>query len=356
MTNKPLRVSIVITCYNYVRYVASAIDAALGQTYSGVEVIVVDDGSTDGSTDVIRAYESRLHSIRQPNQGSIPAYNRGYAESTGDLVMFLDADDLLAPTAVSECVAAWKSGAVKVQFDLAIIDASGYALGRRFCNFLAAYDATEVRSSFMRTGTYRWPVTVGNAYARTYLQIMMPLQIAHGPDGFLNTIAPVYGEVITIPRCLGSYRLHGSSLWSSNGSDLDRLPERIEHRLSEVHSMTEHAAKHGMRLASVNVLDHELVFINYRLMSLLLGQSYSGSGTDTPLSLWRLGMAFLRTEALPWYVKLTHAGWLSVVSIAPRPLAKFLITLRFNRARYIQPVRRTIQRFFGIIGYRRHGA
>ena len=67
-------------------------------------------------------------------------------------------------------------------------------------------------------------------------------------------------------------------------------------------------------------------------------------------------MAFLWTEPMPMRVKLAHAAWLAVICVAPGPLAKFLITLRFNRARYIQPVRRIIQKFFGIVGYHRHGA
>jgi len=156
------RLSIVITCYNYARYVGHAIDSALAQDCPGVEVIVVDDGSTDASPEVIARYGDRIRSIRQPNQGSIPAYNRGYAESRADLVLFLDADDVAAPQLARRVLDAWRPGCVKVQYDLSIIDAQGDDLGRRFCHFDAGYDAAAVRRSFERTGTYLWPVTAGN--------------------------------------------------------------------------------------------------------------------------------------------------------------------------------------------------
>jgi len=66
--NQPL-VSIIINNYNYGRYLRSAIDSALGQTYFNTEIIVVDDGSTDNSPEIIKSYEERIKSILKPNGG-----------------------------------------------------------------------------------------------------------------------------------------------------------------------------------------------------------------------------------------------------------------------------------------------
>lgn len=95
-------VSIVLPCYNGEAYVESAIDSALAQTYSEVEIIVVDDGSTDSSWDRIRSYGTHVRAVTGPNQGGCAARNRGIEMSRGGWVQFLDADDLLYPTKLAE--------------------------------------------------------------------------------------------------------------------------------------------------------------------------------------------------------------------------------------------------------------
>jgi len=104
--NKKLRwerdcsVSVIIPNYNYGKYVGVAIKSALDQTVKPVEVIVVDDGSTDNSIDVIKKYPVKL--IRQKNSGVVCAKNRGFKESVGRYVLFLDADDILRKNAIKK--------------------------------------------------------------------------------------------------------------------------------------------------------------------------------------------------------------------------------------------------------------
>jgi glycosyltransferase involved in cell wall biosynthesis len=92
-------VSIIIPCYNTGRYLREAIDSALAQTYRDVEVIVVDDGSTDDSAAIAASYPN-VRLIRQANSGVSAARNRAAAEATSDYLVFLDADDRLLPDAV----------------------------------------------------------------------------------------------------------------------------------------------------------------------------------------------------------------------------------------------------------------
>ena len=341
-------ISIVITCFNYARYVGAAIASALAQTHRRIEIIVVNDGSTDDSQAVIEhsvdGHGDRVRLIHQPNGGSVSALNTGFAASSGDLVMFLDADDLMAPEAAAEVAAAWHPGGAKVQYDLTIVDGDGRDLGRRFCNFPPGYDAQAVRASFQRTGTYRWPVTAGNAYARWFAAPLFPLAIEHGPDGTLNTLAPLYGEVITIPRALGAYRLHGGNMWSSGGSDLDRLPQRIGHRRGEVARLREHAARRGTPLPAGDVLDHELPFLNYRLAALKLGLDYPGRDADSAPRLLASAVRAVLGEALPAGHKAAHLTWFVALGLAPRPLAARLMWLRFNRADVKRAARRLLER------------
>jgi glycosyltransferase involved in cell wall biosynthesis len=100
---KPL-VSIVMPCFNSEAYVAEAIDSALGQTYDNIEVIVIDDGSSDGSLDVIRSYEGRIAWRTGPNEGPSAARNKGLALARGEFIKFLDADDILLPECITEQV------------------------------------------------------------------------------------------------------------------------------------------------------------------------------------------------------------------------------------------------------------
>src|SRR5262245_43459658 len=103
-TSSPL-VSVIVTCFNYGRYVARAIESALAQSYRNFEIVVVNDGSRDDSLAVISRYAERVRIIDQPNQGSIAAYNAGFAATRGDLIVLLDADDWLEPQLLERVVA-----------------------------------------------------------------------------------------------------------------------------------------------------------------------------------------------------------------------------------------------------------
>jgi len=90
-------VSVVMPAHNDAAYIAEAIDSVLAQTWPDIELIVVDDGSTDGTREVVRRYSSRLRLIEQQNAGSAVARNRGIDEARGRYVAFLDADDWWHP-------------------------------------------------------------------------------------------------------------------------------------------------------------------------------------------------------------------------------------------------------------------
>lgn len=104
MTAAPL-VSIIIPCYNAGPWIAEALDSALAQTHRPLEIIVIDDGSTDDSLAVIARYAAQHPDLIRyetgPNRGGNAARNRGFALSRGEYVLFLDADDLLSPETIA---------------------------------------------------------------------------------------------------------------------------------------------------------------------------------------------------------------------------------------------------------------
>ena len=95
MTN-PL-VSVIIPTYNRAQYICEAVDSVLAQTYRNIEVIVVDDGSTDNTEEILRQYDSKIKYVFQNNAGPSAARNNGIKQARGDLLAFLDSDDIWLP-------------------------------------------------------------------------------------------------------------------------------------------------------------------------------------------------------------------------------------------------------------------
>lgn len=100
------KVSVIIPNYNYSQYLREAIDSVLAQTVVDIEIIVVDDGSTDSSKEILDSYGERIRAVFQQNQGVSAARNHGVSLSQGEFVAFLDADD------------AWLPGKIERQLDL----------------------------------------------------------------------------------------------------------------------------------------------------------------------------------------------------------------------------------------------
>ena len=124
-------VSVVIPVFNAAAYVKETIDSALKQTYQHIEIVVVDDGSSDGSLALLRSYEPRIKVLSQANGGVSVARNRGVRESSGDILAFLDADDLWDPAKIERQISVLTRypGALAVYCDHRIIDAEGNITG-----------------------------------------------------------------------------------------------------------------------------------------------------------------------------------------------------------------------------------
>lgn len=104
-------VSVVVPVYNGSRYLRQALDSALAQTYRPLEVVVVDDGSTDSSPEIIASYGSRVRSLRQPNGGVALARNAGICAASGDWIAFLDQDDWWLPEKIEKQIALFDADA-----------------------------------------------------------------------------------------------------------------------------------------------------------------------------------------------------------------------------------------------------
>ncbi len=107
----PMKTSCLINSYNYRRFVGEAIEGALSQTHPFDEVIIVDDGSTDGSPEMLNTeYGGRpnVTIIAKKNQGQLSCFNEGFARATGDILFFLDADDVYQPDYVESALEVYR--------------------------------------------------------------------------------------------------------------------------------------------------------------------------------------------------------------------------------------------------------
>ncbi|MEO5903552.1 MAG: glycosyltransferase family A protein [Gemmatimonadaceae bacterium] len=207
----PPLASIVVNNYNYGRFVAEAIDSALAQTYTPLEVIVVDDGSTDESRDVIASYGDRIFPLLKENGGQASAFNAGFAACRGEVVVFLDADDVLLPTAIEQAMKQFTPGVAKVHWPLwragEDLEASGQIIPAE------PLPHGDLREFTLRQGpaTSLSPPTSGNAWARNFLEIALPMpEPEHriGADGYLYGTAPAFGTIASLTTPQGFYRIH----------------------------------------------------------------------------------------------------------------------------------------------------
>ncbi|HIE11110.1 MAG TPA: glycosyltransferase, partial [Kiritimatiellae bacterium] len=122
-------VSVVIPCFQAAEYVGEAIRSALAQTHPSVEVIVVDDGSTDGTAEVVRRFGKRVKLLQEPHRGAAAARNRGWRMARGGYLQFLDADDLLHPEKIARQLQAAGASRQEIVFcDCRIVSFSGEAV------------------------------------------------------------------------------------------------------------------------------------------------------------------------------------------------------------------------------------
>ncbi len=226
--------SIVIDNYNYAHFLPQAIESALRQTYAPTEVIVVDDGSTDDSRAVIAGYGDRVRPVLKENRGQGSALNAGFAVSRGNVVLFLDADDVLLPTIVAEAVGFFRSSdVVKVHWPLWEIDAHGARTG----DVIPGRPLVDgdLRGLAIEKGPISLPTapTSGSAWSRAFLHQVLPIPTfddKHGADAYLNTLAPVYGTIRRLTEPGGCYRVHSDSFSPrTTAADLCRDLARYDH-------------------------------------------------------------------------------------------------------------------------------
>lgn len=162
------KVSIIISNYNYGAFLEASIRSALAQTHEACEVIVVDDGSTDGSAEILERYREGVQVLSLAHHGETASRNLGFSRCSGDLICFLDSDDGLHTDAAARVVTFWRPEFTKVQYPLRVVDQDG--IDQRLRMPRCHLDARNVLPLVLRTGRYITSPGSGNFYARSFLE------------------------------------------------------------------------------------------------------------------------------------------------------------------------------------------
>ena len=222
--SKPL-VSVLINNYNYGRFLNDAIDSALNQTYSNIEVIVVDDGSTDNSREIIASYGDKIIPIYQKNGGQGSAFNSGWKASNGDIICFLDSDDTFYPEKVQECVnfilrKQASSPLTIVSHHLDVVDQSGNSLGYMKTSRWKKYGSYSNFYQFAckyKFVLFATSPTSGNVLTRELAERIFPIpEVRTSADDFVVRPGVVLGNLYYLEKNLGQYRVHGQNHWHNN--------------------------------------------------------------------------------------------------------------------------------------------
>jgi glycosyltransferase involved in cell wall biosynthesis len=247
------RASIIINNYNYGRFLTEAIESALSQTYHNTQVIVVDDGSTDDSAGIIEGFGHQILPVLKENGGQGSAFNVGFATSNGEVVLFLDSDDMLLPTAVERAVELFgASDIANVHWPLWEIDEQGKKTGQM--RPLQALGKGDLLELVVREGpeAYVTAPTTGNAWARCFLEKVFPLpeeEYRICADIYLCALAPLFGRIEALSESQGYYRLHGQNNYARLRFD-DKLTQDLWCYNDRCRVLAKNLRKMGIRVNS----------------------------------------------------------------------------------------------------------
>jgi glycosyltransferase involved in cell wall biosynthesis len=315
------KLAVVITCYNYEAYVGRAIRSVLDEGRADCELVVIDDGSTDHSWEVIRQSGAAGFKIR--NSGQRAACLQGADLTRAPYVLFLDADDELAPGALDEIIPRLDGKIAKLQFPLTPIDAKGRDLGAPRPRLKAFRGSRTVVREILRTGVYTSPPTSGNVFRRDVCEVLRDAHYDHAVDGVILFAAPFFGDVLSLSQPLGRYRIH-----DRNDSGVGRPPEaavfrrdlkRFSYRMAHLRSILLQVGC-DQRLVS----PRKVFYFREACFWLTVA-----SGKRPPLLALPGLLASLLRQHAPPTKKAALASFFMLASVLPDSSARFLLDRRY---------------------------
>jgi glycosyltransferase involved in cell wall biosynthesis len=314
-----VKLAVIITCFNYEAFVERAIVSVLDQMCDDCELVVIDDGSTDGSWQVINGCGVRA--FRIDNRGQLGACIYGLDRTSAPFVLFLDADDELKPGSLGAIIGELDEHVAKLQFALTLIDAQDNPIGA-FSSLDAFRHREPLLKEVLRRGVYKTPPTSGNVFRRDLCELLREVDYDRAVDGIILFAAPLFGEVVSLSDELGRYRVHGR-----NDSRLGQIPSAVilERDINRFVARTEHLRRVVQRLAPGRELVEPRKAFYYRDRKFCLDIV---SGDRPRLAALPMLLGGLLAEPYPLKAKLAMMGFFVLGSVLPSGPAKTLLAYR----------------------------
>jgi glycosyltransferase involved in cell wall biosynthesis len=229
-------ITILIDTYNYGHFIGEAIESVLAQDFPAeqMEILVVDDGSTDDTAERVRKYGSRVQYFRKPNGGQASAFNFGFARAKGDVIALLDADDHWVPGKLRRVVEKFESDPdVGMVYHAFWTREQGRELREGgYCGqsgFVPANRKSLLLFDLHPTSTL--------AFRRNVLERVLPVpeELVIQADAHLSACAIFVARVCYIREPLTVYRIHGSNLW--NAGESEEPQDRVRRRMNTTRSV-----------------------------------------------------------------------------------------------------------------------
>ncbi len=324
----PSSASIIINNFNYGSFVRKAIESALAQTHTA-QIIVVDDGSTDNSREIIASYDNRIETVFKKNGGHASAFNAGFLKANGDIVMFLDSDDMMEPVAVETLFDLWRPDTAVAHYPMTTIDKDGNPKGSIPAPQSRLADG-DVRSELLLTGYFPSTVTSGMAFARTVLDRIMPVpeeEYFQGADGYLLRAAAFFGPFQYVDKRLARYRIHDrndSNPWGARRTIVAGFRHRIKLERNFLETTRQFAKRFQMPI-SAGLGDGNITYVGSRLFSLVLEPNGHPVKSDRRSTLLRHYLATCWKQELPAPRRIMQIAVATLSVIGGRRTATVLI-------------------------------
>lgn len=305
------KISVIIPVYNAGAYLEECLDSVLHQTYGNLEILLIDDGSTDGSGALCDAYAARDGRVRvfhQENRGQSAARNAGLGAMTGELIAFVDADDVAAPDMLQNLLGALDTGADFAVCNILRIDEAGRPL-----DLCPLGDAMLTREAFLdkllEEQAWFYVMPGGKLYRRElFRNLRFPEGFIYEDEAVLYPIVARCAKIATLAQPLYRYRCHGDS---TMGQGL---------RIQSTDKLTALAGRLGLcremgwdRALEANALRFVHTFFDYRFRF----------ARSEETKLWFDRMDGALKLALPWILRaknvmLRHKIYLLCIRIHPK--------------------------------------